>query len=144
MPDCSEIAKDVIIGLSDIDTFEDRLKNIIKTVQPEKYLKFQDQVEALKSFFLPSSFVEVLHLKDYIDDQERQIHDTDHIHATLVEPIAASTSLGIEGEAGTGKSMLAALVAQKFESTGKNILICLLYTSPSPRDKRQSRMPSSA
>ena len=24
------------------------------------------------------------------------------------------------------------------------LLICLLYTSPSPRDKRQSRMPSSA
>ena len=27
---------------------------------------------------------------------------------------------------------------------GENKLICLLYTSPSPRDKRQSRMPSSA
>ena len=26
----------------------------------------------------------------------------------------------------------------------KNVNICLLYTSPSPRDKRQSRMPSSA
>ena len=26
----------------------------------------------------------------------------------------------------------------------KLIIICLLYTSPSPRDKRQSRMPSSA
>ena len=25
-----------------------------------------------------------------------------------------------------------------------NAFICLLYTSPSPRDKRQSRMPSSA
>ena len=25
-----------------------------------------------------------------------------------------------------------------------NFAICLLYTSPSPRDKRQSRMPSSA
>ena len=24
------------------------------------------------------------------------------------------------------------------------LIICLLYTSPSPRDKRQSRMPSSA
>ena len=24
------------------------------------------------------------------------------------------------------------------------VMICLLYTSPSPRDKRQSRMPSSA
>ena len=31
-------------------------------------------------------------------------------------------------------------------STGKPgvLLVCLLYTSPSPRDKRQSRMPSSA
>ena len=26
----------------------------------------------------------------------------------------------------------------------KMVEICLLYTSPSPRDKRQSRMPSSA
>ena len=29
-------------------------------------------------------------------------------------------------------------------TTMKNMGICLLYTSPSPRDKRQSRMPSSA
>ena len=28
--------------------------------------------------------------------------------------------------------------------TGIDTTICLLYTSPSPRDKRQSRMPSSA
>ena len=34
------------------------------------------------------------------------------------------------GKAGTGKTLLA--------------MACLLYTSPSPRDKRQSRMPSSA
>ena len=27
---------------------------------------------------------------------------------------------------------------------GDNVYGCLLYTSPSPRDKRQSRMPSSA
>ena len=27
---------------------------------------------------------------------------------------------------------------------GLTINLCLLYTSPSPRDKRQSRMPSSA
>ena len=30
------------------------------------------------------------------------------------------------------------------ENNENNILNCLLYTSPSPRDKRQSRMPSSA
>ena len=30
------------------------------------------------------------------------------------------------------------------ELLNKHISTCLLYTSPSPRDKRQSRMPSSA
>ena len=32
----------------------------------------------------------------------------------------------------------------KLDVVGGNAYICLLYTSPSPRDKRQSRMPSSA
>ena len=30
------------------------------------------------------------------------------------------------------------------ESDKSSVEVCLLYTSPSPRDKRQSRMPSSA
>ena len=30
------------------------------------------------------------------------------------------------------------------DADGHDNMICLLYTSPSPRDKRQSRMPSSA
>ena len=35
--------------------------------------------------------------------------------------------------------------ASQFEGMGKDMYeSCLLYTSPSPRDKRQSRMPSSA
>ena len=32
----------------------------------------------------------------------------------------------------------------QFLADGVKFIICLLYTSPSPRDKRQSRMPSSA
>ena len=38
------------------------------------------------------------------------------------------------------------LANQKAEIEKKNeeLMSCLLYTSPSPRDKRQSRMPSSA
>ena len=36
-------------------------------------------------------------------------------------------------------------VKKDYEYTRGNLYsICLLYTSPSPRDKRQSRMPSSA
>ena len=36
------------------------------------------------------------------------------------------------------------LVGYSAELGGKNPMICLLYTSPSPRDQRGSRMPSSA
>ena len=35
-------------------------------------------------------------------------------------------------------------VRMLLEITKPDLILCLLYTSPSPRDKRQSRMPSSA
>ena len=38
--------------------------------------------------------------------------------------------------------MIETIAADKLDAESTNI--CLLYTSPSPRDKRQSRMPSSA
>ena len=36
------------------------------------------------------------------------------------------------------------LLRNELENTGADIEICLLYTSPSPRDLSTSRMPSSA
>ena len=36
------------------------------------------------------------------------------------------------------------ILVANFGRTERKLLTCLLYTSPSPRDKRQSRMPSSA
>ena len=38
------------------------------------------------------------------------------------------------------------MLAERFRATQQvgQLKACLLYTSPSPRDKRQSRMPSSA
>ena len=41
-------------------------------------------------------------------------------------------------------SIVGAIAIQYFDATILRFAICLLYTSPSPRDKRQSRMPSSA
>ena len=38
----------------------------------------------------------------------------------------------------------AAVIGIPFDTATTNRPGCLLYTSPSPRDKRQSRMPSSA
>ena len=39
---------------------------------------------------------------------------------------------------------IAKVVAEPLEKGFGQTIGCLLYTSPSPRDKRQSRMPSSA
>ena len=63
---------------------------------------------------------------------------------------APRTWLVVTGTNGktTTTGMLAQIMQADAERTGKRALavgnICLLYTSPSPRDKRQSRMPSSA
>ena len=57
----------------------------------------------------------------------------------------------IISQAGTPTNYFARIVmpdtdksSVKAYNIGRNVGTCLLYTSPSPRDKRQSRMPSSA
>ena len=45
---------------------------------------------------------------------------------------------------GSGKTPVTMSLQKLLEDMGIKACICLLYTSPSPRDKRQSRMPSSA
>ena len=55
-----------------------------------------------------------------------------------------SVSLKLDG---TGKYKVQTGIGffdHMLEQLARHSLICLLYTSPSPRDKRQSRMPSSA
>ena len=53
-------------------------------------------------------------------------------------------SMGVEA----ATPILKTMTEDEIEKVSKEIAtidnICLLYTSPSPRDKRQSRMPSSA
>ena len=44
----------------------------------------------------------------------------------------------------SGKNTMLCIPTASGKSLVAYIGICLLYTSPSPRDKRQSRMPSSA
>ena len=45
---------------------------------------------------------------------------------------------------GAGGAGLRATLGMTMEGLKTACITCLLYTSPSPRDKRQSRMPSSA
>ena len=58
-----------------------------------------------------------------------------------------SARITLSNPVGAGTGMTEALISiyhDEWEADGSPFGGCLLYTSPSPRDKRQSRMPSSA
>ena len=71
-------------------------------------------------------------LEPYFDKETMEIHHLKH-HQAYVDGL--NTSLAEIGATSHPKYISAIL---------SELHSCLLYTSPSPRDKRQSRMPSSA
>ena len=87
-------------------------------------------------------------------EQALEIADTlvksGSISVIVIDSVAALTPRAeIEGEMGDHhvglQSRLMSQALRKLTGSISNTnTICLLYTSPSPRDKRQSRMPSSA
>ena len=58
--------------------------------------------------------------------------------------VKKGTITGIIGPNGSGKTTLFNLIAGNLKSSSGSVTFCLLYTSPSPRDRTRSRMPSSA
>ena len=54
------------------------------------------------------------------------------------------TNFCLRGSWGVGKSHQINEIAAALRAKGQHVYICLLYTSPSPRDATLSRMPSSA
>ena len=71
---------------------------------------------------------------------------TEDLSMAVNAAIELEKPLLIKGEPGTGKTMLAEQVAESLNMPliEWHIKSCLLYTSPSPRDRQKSRMPSSA
>ena len=66
------------------------------------------------------------------------------IYELQQKDIGVTTSVGIGGDPVPGTSFIDCLEAFEADPETKAIMICLLYTSPSPRDATLSRMPSSA
>ena len=80
--------------------------------------------------------ISLVNPKDNIIIKGAKLHNLKDINAV----IPRNKLVVITGLSGSGKSSLA---FDTLYAEGQR-RYCLLYTSPSPRDKRQSRMPSSA
>ena len=107
----------------------------------------------------------ILEVRDLVVDfpifggiMQRRVNSVHAVRKVSFDLIKGET-LGIVGESGSGKSTVGNAILNVLRLTAPDVDIdgpininigscksknCLLYTSPSPRDKRQSRMPSSA
>ena len=122
------IESGIIIGRSRYQRLEQALIAIMQQSTPTKYRRFSDVAAKLTRFIKGKNFISRLYLRDYIDSHDLRLQDIDVIQETLVTPISSSKRLGIEGEAGTGKSMLALYLARHFCNLGKRVL--LLSSNP--------------
>lgn len=122
-PTTAGTAPEIIIGRNRIRDLETTLKNIAERSQPEQYLRFDDCATELDRLLIGSTFTTRMYLRDYLDSHEHRVKDVESIHETLITPIASSRRLGIEGEAGTGKTMLAIMLGRHFRDHGKRVLL---------------------
>ena len=79
-----------------------------------------------------------------IDESETYVDTGSYIFnglcsGSIFGGVSGNKITAIAGESSTGKTFFSLAVVKNFLDTN-----CLLYTSPSPRDVEESRMPSSA
>ncbi|MFA9421590.1 MAG: NERD domain-containing protein, partial [Gammaproteobacteria bacterium] len=113
----------IVIGRQKIASLASTLKNLVTHVQAARHLNFEDVAVELHDILWGKDFTSKLFLKDYLTSHDLRVKDVEVIQETLVQPIAASPRLAIEGEAGTGKTLVAILLARHFRSQGKRVLI---------------------
>ena len=130
-----DVSQDVVINEFDCGT--------LRGIEVTALKKNEEIVETLGERILGR-----VALNDIIDPSTNEViieggnlieEDTvSRIEDTLITSVEVRSALTCE----TKKGICASCYGRNL-ATGKSIH-CLLYTSPSPRDKRQSRMPSSA
>lgn len=127
-PDRTDVEQGMLIGRERLENLSVSLEAAIAQAQPPKFLKFDDVGEALDKLLRGAHYASRLYIRDYIDLHENKVKDVEHVQTSLVSPIASAKRLGIEGEAGTGKTMLATTLAKHFRDLGKEVL--LLSSNP--------------
>jgi len=119
----ASITPEIVIGRARLNRLSEAIKDMVRKVQPRKYLNFTDVAEGLHEILWGRDFTSKLFLRDYLDSHDLRVRDIEVIQETLVQPIAASARLAVEGEAGTGKTLIALLLARYFRGAGRRVLI---------------------
>jgi hypothetical protein len=119
----ANITPEIVIGRNRLNALSGALKSMVRKVQPQKYLKFADVSAGLHEILWGKDFTSKLFLKDYLDSHDLRVKDIEIIQETLVQPVAGSARLAVEGEAGTGKTLVALLLARHFRGAGKRVLM---------------------
>ena len=117
------ITPEIVIGRQKIGSLSSTLKNLVTQVQSARYLEFEDVSAGLHDILWGRDFTSKLFLKDYLTSHDLRVRDVEVIQETLIQPIASSSRLAIEGEAGTGKTLVAILLARHFRNQGKRVLV---------------------
>ena len=145
----------------DIEFVSEGIKILIKRSKTDQ--SGEGIIKAIP-YFDNKEFCPVLSIKDYIDqkkiknNQDKVFNISDKSVALIIKKYAQKAGLDASRYAGHSLRSGFATTAAEFGAEERNIMamtghkttqmvrryICLLYTSPSPRDRLLSRMPSSA
>lgn len=123
LPKSAAFEPEILIGRNKLTHLEQALKLLVQRSHPEKFLKFSDVGDQIQRLLIGRDFTTRLYIRDYIDSHEFRLKDVETLHESFISPVASARRLGIEGEAGTGKTMLALSLARYFRNQGCSVLL---------------------
>jgi hypothetical protein len=130
-----------LMGRSELQQLASSLEKVASSFHKSEFLRGHSSVDAadrLDQLLIGSTFKTKPHLGDYIRLQELKVHDHEMVHESLVLPLLNSRRLGVEGEAGSGKTMLAISLAEKFPDDQ----VLMLVSSPLLAGYLKTKVPS--
>jgi hypothetical protein len=124
LPVTTGVERELVIGRGRLANLDQTLNEIVRKSHLEKYLKFSNPGEKVIDRLVNGSHYESRkYLRQYIDHHDLRVADIESIQESLVTPVTSALRLGIEGEAGTGKTMLAAMLARRYRDEGARVLL---------------------
>lgn len=127
-PKHATIEQSILLGRRGLEDLEGFLAKVARSFHREDFLRFTDVSVELDRLLIGTSFESKPLLREYIDTHEAMVSESDLMHDIIVSPVTGVQRLGVEGEAGTGKTILAMTLARHFRDLGERVLF--LVSSP--------------